>query len=429
MVEKHIINNGLTVLTKEIHHTPVVSHWIWYRVGSRNEIPGNTGISHWVEHMQFKGTKKYPLNVLDAEISKVGGMWNAMTHLDWTTYYETLPAEKIGIAIDLEADRMKNSVFDPAETELERTVIISEREGNENEPLFRLSESLRRKAFTQHPYSHEVIGELSDLRSMTRDDLYSHYQKFYTPANAVIAVAGDFSTNELIKRIQEAYSSIPSGKLETTLIEPENQIGHAERVVVEGPGDTLFLELAYRSPAAADDDFIPLMVLDSLLTGPASLSMVGGGSISNKTSRLYQQLIETDLAMSISGSLQTTIDPYLYSILIIANPDQDTEQIISAIDKEINELVQNSVNDAEISRAKKQARALFAYGSESITNQAFWMGYSSMFSDYSWFDNYLANISRVNRDQIHAAAKKYLTPDHRVIGIYKPTGTNNNHDR
>jgi len=429
MVEKHIINNGLTILTKEIHHTPVVSHWIWYRVGSRNEIPGNTGISHWVEHMQFKGTKKYPLNVLDAEISKVGGMWNAMTHLDWTTYYETLPAEKIGIAIDLEADRMKNSVFDPAETELERTVIISEREGNENEPLFRLSESLRRKAFTQHPYSHEVIGELSDLRSMTRDDLYSHYQKFYTPANAVIAVAGDFSTNELIKRIQEAYSSIPSGKLETTLIEPENQIGHAERVVVEGPGDTLFLELAYRSPAAADDDFIPLMVLDSLLTGPASLSMVGGGSISNKTSRLYQRLIETDLAMSISGSLQTTIDPYLYSILIIANPDQDTEQIISAVDKEINELVQNSVNDAEISRAKKQARALFAYGSESITNQAFWMGYSSMFSDYSWFDNYLANISRVNRDQIHAAAKKYLTPDHRVIGIYKPTGINNNHDR
>jgi zinc protease len=424
MVEEHILENGLTVLTNEIHHTPVISHWIWYRVGSRNELPGKTGISHWVEHMQFKGTPKYPLNVLDAEISKAGGMWNAMTHLDWTTYYETLPADKIAIAIDLEADRMINSIFDPKETELERTVVISEREGNENEPLFRLSESIRRATFLHHPYSHEVIGEMDDLRSISREDLYTHYRNYYSPSNAVIAVAGDFSTKELIEKIQETYAMIPAREIKQHPIIPEPQITGRSDVRVDGPGDTLFLEIAYRAPAADDNDFIPLMVLDSLLCGPSSLSMVGGGSVSNKTSRLYQKLVEKDIAMSISGGLQTTIDPYLYSILIIASPDQDTNQIIAAVDEEIANVLRNSINDEEIDRAKKQARALFAYGSESITNQAFWMGYSAMFSQPTWFENYLPNVTAVNREQIHAVAKKYLDPDHRVIGTYQPTGVN-----
>jgi len=427
MIETHTLDNGLTILTNEIHHAPVVSHWIWYRVGSRNELPGKTGISHWVEHMQFKGTEKYPLNVLDAEISKVGGMWNAMTYLDWTTYYETLPADKLEIAIDLEADRMINSFFDPKETELERTVVISEREGNENEPLFRLSEAMRRSAFSHHPYAHEVIGEMDDLRSMTRDDLYTHYQNYYTPSNAVIAVAGDFSTDNLIERIENRYAAIPFKKVQQHPIAPEVQIEQTQNVLIEGPGDTLFLEIAFRAPAAGDSDFIPLMVLDSLLCGPSSLSMVGGGSVSNKTSRLYQRLVEKDLVMSISGGLQTTIDPYLYSILIIASPGQDTSQIISAVDEEISDIWRNAISDEEIDRAKKQARALFAYGSESITNQAFWMGYSAMFDQPTWFENYLENITRVNRKQIHTVAQKYLQPNHRVVGIYQPTG-NNNHE-
>jgi zinc protease len=426
MIDKNVLDNGLTVLTKEIHHAPVVSYWIWYRVGSRNEVPGKTGISHWVEHMQFKGTEKYPINVLDAEISKVGGIWNAMTYLDWTTYYETLPADQITIAIDLEADRMTNSVFDPKETELERTVVISEREGNENEPMFRLSESLQRAAFSHHPYGGQVIGEMADLKSMTRADLYAHYQNFYTPSNAVIAVAGDFSTDHLLDQIQQAYAPIVSRKPNQTAIKPEHRIETSANVVVEGPGDTLFIEVAYRSPAANNADFFPLMVLDSLLTGPSSLSMVGGGSISNKTSRFYQQLVETDLAMSVSGGVQTTIDPYMYSILVIAAPDQHVDQVIAVVDKEIAAVSANAITDEEIDRAKKQARALFAYGSESITNQAFWMGYSAMFSEYTWFDNYLSNISQVTREQIQAVAEKYLDPDRRVVGIYQPTGTSEN---
>src|SRR5512135_3428681 len=132
-ITRKVLPNGLTVHLKEIHTAPIISHWVWYRVGSRNEKSGATGLSHWVEHMQFKGTPTFPASVLDKAIAREGGVWNAFTHLDWTTYYETLPADKIDLALRLEADRMFNSIFDPDEVEAERSVILSEREGSENE--------------------------------------------------------------------------------------------------------------------------------------------------------------------------------------------------------------------------------------------------------------------------------------------------------
>ena len=426
LVKKHVLENGLTILTKEIHHASLISHWIWYRVGSRNEVAGKTGVSHWVEHMQFKGTQKYPINVLDAAISKVGGFWNAMTYLDWTTYYETLPADKASIAIDLEADRMVNSVFDKKETELERTVIISEREGNENEPMFRLSEATRSAAFDHHPYGQQVIGEMRDLRSLSRDDLYNHYQQYYTPENAVLAIAGDFNTEDLIKELTQKYAAIPiRGKSSHNEITPEITINKSDQITVEGPGDTVYVQISYRAPRATDDDFFVLMVLDSLLTGPASLSMFGGGSISNKTSRLYKKLVENNLSVNISGGLQATIDPFLYDILAIISPEKDAQLIIKTITEEIDRIQNNSVSQVEIDRAIKQAKALFAYGSESITNQAFWMGYSSMFADHTWFDTYIDNLEKITKGRVLSAAQKYLDPNHRIIGIYRPSQKEN----
>jgi len=422
LVKKHVLENGLTILTKEIHHAALISHWLWYRVGSRNEIAGKTGVSHWVEHMQFKGTKKYPINVLDAAISKVGGYWNAMTYLDWTTYYETLPADKASIAIDLEADRMVNSIFDKKETELERTVIISEREGNENEPMFRLSEATRSAAFDQHPYAQQVIGDMRDLRSISRNDLYAHYQQYYTPGNAVLTIAGDFNTEEMINELTQKYGDIPAPvDSPRNKIRPENIISKSDQITVEGPGDTVYVQISYRAPKATDDDFFALMVLDSLLTGPSSLSMFGGGSISNKTSRLYKKLVENNLSVNISGGLQATIDPFLYDILAITSPEKDAQLIINSITEEIDRIQNNSVTPTEINRAIKQAKALFAYGSDSITNQAFWMGYSSMFADHTWFNTYIENLEKVTKEQILSTAQKYLDPNHRIIGIYRPS--------
>jgi zinc protease len=157
------LKNGLEIKLKEIHTAPLISSWVWYRVGSRDELPGITGISHWVEHMQFKGTKKFPAEEREKTIARAGGAWNAFTYLDWTTYFETMPADKIDQALEIEADRMTNSIFDPEEVESERTVIISERQGRENRPSFWLMEATHKAAFQIHSYNHVILGDMVDL--------------------------------------------------------------------------------------------------------------------------------------------------------------------------------------------------------------------------------------------------------------------------
>ena len=412
------LDNGLSVRLKEIHTSPIISHWVWYRVGSRNEIPGLTGISHWVEHMQFKGTPMFPSSILDKAISRDGGYWNAFTYLDWTTFFETLPADKIELALKLESDRMVNSDFDPEEVESERTVIISEREGSENEPLFRLSEAVQLAAFSSHPYRMEIIGSMEDLNTITRDDLYAHYQSNYRPENAVLAMAGDFDTKEMLQIIQEIYGSIPAKKMQPKAVPVEPDPTSEKRVDVSGPGETEYLQLAYRAPGASNPDFFTFTVLDSLLTGPSGLNMFGGGGISNKTSRLYRALIDKEMAISVAGGLQATIDPFLYDITLTLRNDKPVDQLLSLLDAEIDRLLASRVTESEISRAVKQARALFAYGSENITNQAFWLGYSEMFAQYSWFENYVSKLEEVTPDELQRIAIKYLKPESRVVGIY-----------
>ncbi len=416
------LRNGLEVRLKEIHSAPLISAWVWYRVGSRNERPGITGASHLVEHMQFKGTPKFPAGILAKAISRDGGTWNAFTWLDWTTYFETLPAGSIDLGLRLEADRMVHSLFDPEEFESERTVVISERQGDENEPSFRLAEEVQATAFRVHPYHHEVIGHMADLETLTRDDLVGHYRSHYVPHNAVLAIAGDFRTGSMLARIRELFGVIPPGRrAQAPLIPAEPEQRGEKRVVVEGPGETPYLDIAYHVPAATSDDFFPLSVLDSALAGASSLNLFGGG-ISNKTSRLYRALVEGEVAASVGGGLAATIDPYLYSIQATVRPDRTPEQALQTYDDEIARLLDRPVSADEVAKAIKQARALFAYGSESITNQAFWLGYSEMFADYGWFETYLERIAGITPEQVHAAAVKYLAVSNRVVGIYRPTG-------
>ena len=424
-MENHLtqttLSNGLKVLLKEIHTAPIISSWLWYRVGSRDEVPGRTGISHWVEHMQFKGTPQFPSNMLDKTISRDGGSWNAFTYIDWTAYFETMPADKIDIALRLESDRMTNSQFDPNEVASERTVIISEREGNENEPLFLLGEAIQQSAFRIHPYHHEVIGDMADLRTMTRDDLYNHYRAFYVPKNAVMAVAGDFDTQTMLARINELFELIPSGGEPARLVREDPAQKGEVRLSVEGPGSTVYVQVCYRFPAASHPDFFPLSVLDSLLAGPSNLNMFSGG-ISNKTSRLYRALVDKELAVSVHGGAQATIDPFLYTFTLTVHPKRKPQEALTALDKEIQRIKVEKVSKEEITRAIKQARALFAYGSENITNQGFWLGYAEMFANYEWFQTYLDRLSAVTAKDIQRVANEYFKPQHRVVGTYVPLG-------
>ncbi len=415
------LKNGLKVLLKEIHTAPLISTWTWYRVGSRDEPTGKTGISHWAEHMQFKGTRKFPGTVLDKAISREGGTWNAFTYLDWTTYFETMPADKIDLALRLESDRMVNSTFDKKEVASERTVIISEREGSENEAMFRLSEAMQQTCFRVHPYHHEVIGDMADLHTITRDDLYNHYKTYYAPNNAVLAIAGAFDTKTMLARIKELFGKIPARPTPPRLARPEPPQRGEVRLTVEGPGETTYVQTAYRFPNAVHKDFFALSVLDSLLAGPSNLNMFGGG-ISNKTSRLYRALVDKEFAVGVSGGSSATIDPYLYTFSITLHPKRNAEEALAALDAEIKLVQDELVTVDEIKRAIKQARAIFAYGSENITNQGFWLGYSEMFATYDWFTSYLNKLSKITPEDVQRVAREYFQPQSRVIGTYIPKG-------
>ena len=408
------LKNGMKVMLKEIHTAPIISSWIWYRVGSRDESTGKTGLSHWTEHMQFKGTKKFPANVLDKAISREGGRWNASTSHDSTRYFETMPADKIDLVLRLESDRMKNSTFNAKEVASERTVIISEREGHENEPMFRLTEAVQQTAFRVHPYHHEIIGDMADLHTITRDDLYGHYRRFYIPNNAVLALAGDFETKSMLKRVKELFEPIPKGPTPPRLARPEPEQKGEVRLSVEGPGDTTYIQVAYRLPNASHPDYFPLEVFDSLLGGVSGLS--------GKTSRLYRALVDKEFAVDVSGWSEATIDPFLYRITIVNHPKRKPEETIAALDAEIKKLQDVLATEAEIKRAVKQARAVFVYGNENITNQAFWMGYVEMFASYEWYTTYLDNLAKVTPQDIQRVARKYFQPASRVIGIYVPKG-------
>lgn len=412
------LRNGLEVRLKEIHTAPLISSWVWYRVGSRNELPGTTGISHWVEHMQFKGTPSHPGSILDRVVSRVGGVWNAMTWVDWTAYYETMPADSIEIALNLEADRMVNSLFEPKEVESERTVIISERQGHENEPIFRLAEEIQAAAFRVSSYHHEVIGDMVDLQTISRDDLFNHYRKYYSPSNAVLALAGDFSASSMLKKIRKFFSELPKVSPPSFESRPEpEQLG--ERIVhLEGPGETSYLKLAYHAPSANHEDFLPLAVLGSVLAGAASFNFFSGG-ISNRTSRLYRALVEGEIAATVQGSLAATIDPYLYTLHVTLRPDRTPEQAMEVLDRELDLVLESNIGKDELRKAIKQAQALFAYSSESVTNQGFWMGFSEMFADGTWFETYLDRLMQITPDQVREVATKYLRKSNRVLGLYR----------
>ncbi|MFW5691990.1 MAG: M16 family metallopeptidase [Chloroflexota bacterium] len=415
VVSEHRLANGLTVLLKEVHSAPVISSWLVYRVGSRNEQTGYTGISHWVEHMMFKGTSRYPAGVLDRLIDRLGGQWNAYTSSDFTMYFETLPAEHIDLALDAEADRMVNALFDPDETESERTVIVSERQGSENSPLFWLREEVRAAAFRVHGYHHTIIGDLPDLLSMQRDDLYQHYRRHYTPSNAALVLVGAFETTEMLERVERYFGPVAGTPAPDLFARPEPQQQGERRVIVERPGTTAFLTLGYRVPEATHPDWFKLDVLDSILTGP-------GGGVDNKTSRLYQQLVKSEIAVNIGGGMNESIDPYLYSITTTLRDGRTLEEAEAALLAEIERICSEGISARELARARKQARAAFAYETESVTNQAYWLAQSAVLGDVHWYDSYLNRIDQVTVDDIIDVARRYLVPQNRTVGWLIPTG-------
>lgn len=420
-IEKHTLENGLTVLLKESRHAPVTTFWVWYRVGSRNEVPGITGIAHWSEHMLFKGSRDFPKGEIDKQIARSGGMMNGLTWLDFTTFFETLPADRADLALRIESDRMVHALFDPKEVDLERTVIISERQGAENDPTFLLSEEVVAAAFRVHPYHHDTVGDLCDLERITHADLWRHYQTHYGPDNAIVVAVGDFEAARMLARIQELFGPIPARSNPPANNRPEPPQRGERRVNLEGPGHTSYLEVVYHAPAARDADFLPMVVLSAILTGASGMNLFGG-SPPNRSSRLYRALVETELAAGISGSVWPMLDPFLYSISATVRAGRTLAEVEEALDRQMERILTEPISEDELATAVKQARAQFAYSSESVTDQGFWLGFSEVVADTDWFESYLDRLSAVTVDDLRRVASLYLPRRNRVVGHYVAQG-------
>src|SRR5690349_20272073 len=310
------LDNGLKVLIQELHTAPLVSVWCWYRVGSGDERPGLTGVSHWVEHMNFKGTRNIPRDEMKGIVERFGGTWNGYTWIDQTTYLETAGKDALDTLLFIEAERMASGLYEPEECESERTVIISELQGGENDPDQLLDTEVTATAFRQHPYRHPTIGWLDDLRSMSRDDLYGYYRSHYTPDNATLVVVGAVNADDVLRRAGKHFGRIPSGPALTRRRPAEPaQIGE-RRVTIEREGTTAYLKIAWHAPAATDPDFFPMLVLDAALTGAKGTNIWASyrGAPPQRRSRLYVALVERGLASMVSGALLPTADPFLYNI-------------------------------------------------------------------------------------------------------------------
>jgi zinc protease len=413
------LSNGLTILVREVHTAPVASFWVWYRVGSRNEHAGITGISHWVEHMLFKGTRMFPKGAAEKAIAREGGVFNGMTTQDFTTYFATLPAARIELALRIEANRMAHALFDPNEVAAERTVIISERQGAENTPEFLLNEELMAAAFRVHPYGHDTVGHMCDLETMTRDQLYAHYRAYYAPQNALAVAVGDFDADEMLRMIEQHFEGMPSGPDIPPMNAVEPPQRGERRVIREGEGNVSYLQIVYHAPAVHEPDFFALTVLDAILTGAGGMTFLGGG-LTNKSSRLYKALVATELATGISGSLTPTVDPFVYSLSAVIRAGHAPSEVEEVLDGEIARVATDAVTQAELIKAIKQAKAQFAYSSESVTGQALWLGFSEIFADFTWFDDYVANLSAVTAEDVRRVARTYLRRSNRTVGEYVP---------
>jgi zinc protease len=412
--------NGLQLILREAHDAPVASFWVWYRVGSRNELPGLTGVSHWVEHMQFKGTPNIEKGAIFRDVSKNGGVLNAMTSNDWTAYFETLPSNKLNLAIGIEADRMSNSLFDPEETESERTVILSERQGAQNQPTYQLYEELVGAAFRVHPYRHMVIGHEHDLKTISRDDLYGHYRQAYNPANAFITAVGDFNAEELAQRIEDAFGGIETGAKLPPVRAVEPPQTDERRVLLYRPAPTAYLRMGFKTPEGKHPDNAALLVADAVLSGGKPMGLGGGGPM-GRSARLYRSLVAAGLARAAGSDIEMPIDPYMLIIGVTALPGVKPAAIETVVDRELERLASEPVPAQELERALKQVKAQYVYSAEGVTNQAFWLGQMEIVDSYKRADSVVEEIEAVTAADVQRVAATYLKKSNRTVGWLLPS--------
>lgn len=409
-------------MVQELHTAPLVSVWCWYRVGSGDELPGRTGVSHWVEHMNFKGTTNIPRDEMKGIVERFGGSWNGYTWIDQTTYLETAGKDALDTLLFIEAERMAHGLYEPQECESERTVIISELQGAENDPDQLLDTEVTATAFRAHPYRHPTIGWIDDLRSMTRDDLYGHYRRHYVPTNATLVVVGDVDTDDVLRRAETHFGKIDGGTPPAQVRPAEPQQIGERRVLLEREGTTAYLKFAWHAPAARDDDFFPMLVLDAALTGAKGLNIWSSfrGAPPQRRARLYTSIVEKGLASAVGGSLLPTREPFLYSIGFTAMEGVPLPALEEAATREIERARRDGFSEDEVARAKRQLRARLVFETDSVTNVAHQIGYFDTVAGAGYMDDLASRLHAVTAAHVSDVAARRLAADRRTVGWFRP---------
>jgi zinc protease len=422
MLRRATLDNGLKVLIQEEHTAPLASVWCWYKVGSKDEPPGLTGVSHWCEHMNFKGTTNIPRDQVKGIIEQFGGSWNGYTWIDQTTYLETATRDALDRMLFIEAERMASCLYHPDDCASERTVIISELQGAENDPDQLLDQEVTASAFKAHSYRHPTIGWLGDLQLMTRDDLYGHYRRHYVPNNATLVVVGDVDGDDTMRRIEKHFGGIQPGPVPARVrtVEPE-QLGE-RRLEIRKEGTTAYLKVAFHAPAFGDPAFVPFLVLDAALTGAKGLNLWSSfrEPPPQRRARLYRALVDRGLASSVGGALLPTEHPFLYTVSVTATDGTPTETVRDELLSELDRVGREGITDAELSKAKAQLKARMVFDNDSVTNIAHQLGYFETIATSDAVLETPSRIAAVTLDQVADVARTALVPSNRTVGWFTP---------
>ena len=369
-----------------------------------------SGISHLLEHMMFKGTPKYGSKAFSKMVKRKGGVDNAFTTKDYTMYYQTLASDRIDISIELEADRMQNLILDPKEVIAERDVVMEERRMRyDDDPQNSLYEEVVAAAFKSHSYHWPVIGWMSDISSIERDGLLSHYKAYYSPDNAVIVVSGDVQADEIIKKIKASFEDISPASGRVVVTSREGGQKGERRISLKREAELPYIIAVYHTPSFPHPDSYALEVLGMILSG-------------GKSSRLYRSIVyEKKLAIGASADYSGLHkDPYLFLLAATAAPGKDIKDVENALYAEIEKIKKELPSEREVQKAKNQIEASFVMGQDSIYFQAEITGMFEMLGSWKLKEQYLENIKKITPEDVSRVAKKYLPEDNRTVGILIP---------
>jgi zinc protease len=409
-VETHSLDNGMRIIVQEDHSIPSVALYIFYTIGSRNERPGTTGLSHFFEHMMFNGSENFGPGMFDEIMEAAGGSNNAYTSRDVTVYQDRFPPSALETIFRLEVDRIQNLSIDERMVESERGVVASERRTSvEANNRSILAEQLFAASFTAHPYQWSVVGWMVDIENWTMEDLANHFEIGYSPANATMVVVGDVDAGDFIELAEDSFGSIPSRGLPPPVTTREPEQRGERRVVVTKPAQLPLLMMGFHVPESKHADYYPLQMLETIL-------------FDGESSRMYRRIVDEDqLTLSIRGSYPLALDPTLFRIDAQPREGVLPETVERVIYEELDRLKDGLVTAEELEKARNIRLADFYRGLKTINGKANALGnFDVFFGDYrrllSAPDDYYA----VTPDDIRRVAREYFTETNRTVATLIP---------